>query len=238
MLRWADRAAAHWEAARAGARERAVAIHLRGLGHELAKDYPAAIAAYQEALALWRTLNPESVDVASGLNDLAEAERLAGDLAAAERDYNEALRIARKINYRDGIADYTGNLAELALDREQWAEAERLAREALALAEKIGRAELVGSDCYVELPKRCSARASPRRRCPSPAARWRSTRSCAIRIWTRRGRCWRSARRRWGRGEGFGSRWGLDREDFGSRRREDARRSRRGLAAASERVSC
>ncbi len=43
---------------------------------------------------------------------------------------------------------YTGNLAELALDREQWAEAESLAREALALAEKVGRQELIASDCH------------------------------------------------------------------------------------------
>ena len=128
--------------------ERAIAIRLRGLGHQLAKDYPAAIAAYQEALALWRALDPESEDVAIALNDLAGAERLAGDYAAAERDYGEALRIAQKINDREGVASITGNLAELALDQEQWPEAERLAREALALAEKLGRAELVGVDCY------------------------------------------------------------------------------------------
>ena len=130
-----------------GARERAFAIRLRGIGHQLAKDYDAAIAAYQEALALWRALNAESVDVASGLNSLAGAEHLAGDYAAAARDYGEALRIARKFNHRQGVATYTGNMATLALDREQWPEAERLAREALALTEKLGRAELVGWDC-------------------------------------------------------------------------------------------
>ena len=37
--------------------------------------------------------------------------------------------------------------AGFALDREQWAEAESLAREALALAEKVGRQELIASDC-------------------------------------------------------------------------------------------
>lgn len=148
VQRWADRAAAHWQAARAGARERAGAIRLRGLGHELAKEYPAAIAAYQEALALRRTLDPESVDVAIGLNSLAVAEQLAGYHAAAERDYSEALRIARKVNYQDGMAGIPGNLAGLALDREQWSEAERLARGALALAEKLGRIQLVGSNCH------------------------------------------------------------------------------------------
>ena len=148
VLRWADRAAAHWKTARAGARERSAAIQLRGLGHESAKDYGAAIAAYQEVLALRRALNQESADVASGLNDLAGAGRLAGDTEAAARDYGEALRIARKANYQDGLAYISGNLAELALDREQWPEAEQLAREALVLAEKLGRADLVGSDCY------------------------------------------------------------------------------------------
>ena len=49
-------------------------------------------------------VSPESEDVAIGLNDLAGAERLSGDYAAAERDYREALRIAKKVNYREGVA--------------------------------------------------------------------------------------------------------------------------------------
>ena len=81
------------------------------------------------------------------MNDLAGVEHLQGDYAAAEGDYREALRIAKKINYREGVAIYTGNLAELRLDREDWAAAEGLARQALALAEKVGRLELIGSDC-------------------------------------------------------------------------------------------
>ena len=52
------------------------------------------------------------------------------------------------ITSHEGIATRTGNLAELALDREQWAEAESLARAALALAEKVGRQELIASDCH------------------------------------------------------------------------------------------
>ena len=68
---------------------------MRGLGHRLATNYPAAITAYRESLELLRTLNPESQDVATGLNDLAGAERLSGDLDAAEADYREGLRIAR-----------------------------------------------------------------------------------------------------------------------------------------------
>lgn len=146
-LACADRAAAHWQTAQAGAHERATAIRLRGIGQQLQKDYPAAIAAYREALDLWRTVSSTSQDVASVLSDLADVEWLSGDLPAAERDYRAALHMARALDDTEGVAIYTGNLAELALDRNDWPQAEALAREALALAEKIGRQELIAADC-------------------------------------------------------------------------------------------
>lgn len=146
VLACAARAAEHWR--ESTPRNQATAIQLRGLGHRLKEDYPAAIAAYRQALEIWRSISPESGDVAIALNSLAEAERANKDYAAAERDYREALRIAKKVNYQEGVAAYTGNLAELALDRGQWAEAESLARQALALDEKIGRQELIASDCH------------------------------------------------------------------------------------------
>ena len=148
VLACAARAEAHWQKAKSGAREQAFAIRLRGIGHELQKSYPAAIAAYQQALALWRTLNPENEDVAIVLNDLAGAERFSGDYPAAERDYREALRIAKKINYREGVAYFTSNLSNVALARQDWPVAEQLAREALALAEALGSQELIGSGCH------------------------------------------------------------------------------------------
>ena len=42
---------------------------------------------------------------------------------------------------------YTGNLAALALDREQWAEAAIPRREA-SRGRKVGRLELIASNCY------------------------------------------------------------------------------------------
>ncbi len=148
-LACAARCVAHWEKAPlAGTRERAFAIRLRGMGHQLEKNYPAAIEAYQEALTLHRAIAPESEDVAILLNDMADVEREQGDYAAAERDYREALRIAKKINHREMMAGITGNLAELALDREDWAAAEALAREALPLSEAVGRQELIAHDCW------------------------------------------------------------------------------------------
>jgi tetratricopeptide (TPR) repeat protein len=149
VLAYADRAEMHWREVKAGARERATAIRLRGLGHQMAADYPAAIAAYREAIELWRTLERNSRDVAIGLNALADAERMSGDFDAAVRDYREALRIARAIDSHEAIVAFTGNLALLALDREDWPGAEALAREALALAERVGKQESIAFDSEV-----------------------------------------------------------------------------------------
>lgn len=148
VLACADRAVTHWQTVNAGTRECSAAAHLRGLGHMLKKDYTAAIAAYREGLALARSLSAESVDVVISMNDLARAEYLSGNYAAAEQDYREALRVASVIDYVEGKAYITGNLAELALDQEAWPEAETLAREGLSLSERVGRLEMIAGDCH------------------------------------------------------------------------------------------
>ncbi len=147
LLACADCAAKHWERAHAGDRERAIAIHLRGFGHHLIGNYPDAIAAYQEVLELHRTRAQESIDVAIALNSLASAERLSGDYVGAERDYREALRVARAADYAEGVAYCTSNLAQLALDQGDWLGAEALAREALPLSKGVGRQESIAADC-------------------------------------------------------------------------------------------
>jgi tetratricopeptide (TPR) repeat protein len=145
----ANRCNTHWQKASVGVQEKATVIRLRGIGHLMEKNCPAAIADYKEALALFRTLASESEDVAIVLNSLAVAKQESGDYIAAERDYREALRIAKKISYRDGIAFCTGNLAALALDHEDWPAAEALAREALSLTKDIGRLESEGTHCSI-----------------------------------------------------------------------------------------
>ena len=146
VLSCADRAAAHWDRAKAGVRERAMAIRLRGIGHELKGDYPAAITAHRESLDLRRSLAAESGDVAIGLSDLADAERRSGDFNAAEGHYRETLRVARAVGHDEIVAGSIGNLAVLALDREDWPAAETLAREALPLSEAVHRQELIAAN--------------------------------------------------------------------------------------------
>jgi tetratricopeptide (TPR) repeat protein len=149
VLASAARSAGHWaKAPRGGTNEKAFALRLRGLGLTLRNDFPAAIEAMREALDLWRAISRESEEVADGLSALGGVEHRQADYAAAGRDYREALRIYKTVDSHEGIALTMGNLAELALDSEQWSTAEVQAREALALAEKVGRRELVASDCW------------------------------------------------------------------------------------------
>jgi len=145
VLACAARCEAYWQNAGTGANAHAIGLH--GLGYKLEKNYPAAIVVSKEALAIFRTIELEGINVAVALNNLAEVEQDSGDYIAAEGHYREALRIAKKVDYREGVANCTGNLAELALDRQEWVAAEALAREALALAEAMGRVELIGEDC-------------------------------------------------------------------------------------------
>lgn len=56
--------------------------------------------------------------------------------------------MARAGGFHEGMAIYTGNLAELNLDRKDWPTAEILAREALLLAEDLGRQEVIASNGY------------------------------------------------------------------------------------------
>ncbi len=149
VLACADRAATHWLTAKAGIRESALVIRLRGHGLRLKKDYPAAIIAYSEVLALHCSLSAESADVANALNDIAVVKMSSGNYEAAERDYREALRIARVVGDAEGEATHTGNLAELALNRKDWPGAETLAQAALSLSEKIGRQELSAGFCNI-----------------------------------------------------------------------------------------
>jgi tetratricopeptide (TPR) repeat protein len=147
VLSSAKRATAHWMTARAGARERASALHLLGIGHYLKGDYPAAIAALVLALDLLRTLSTENVEVTVVLQSLAEAEQGSGDLVAAEREYREALRISRALGNHVGVASCIGSLARLAFDQKNWTGAEALAREALPLSEELGHQELIADNC-------------------------------------------------------------------------------------------
>ena len=150
VLACAGRCAAYWDKAPlAGAREKATVSLLRGAGYLADNNYPAAVDAYQDALTLFQAIAPESTDVAVAMNDLGKAKQGQGDYAAADLALREGVRIAKKLNARRSIPLYTRDLAELALDREDWAAAEALGRESLQLAETLGRRSVIGEACRV-----------------------------------------------------------------------------------------
>lgn len=146
MIACADRAQSHWDEARSGERERAYTNEMRGMAYRLLGDYEIAANHFREAVALWRSLDNESVDLAIGLNKLAGTERLLGDFQNAMRDYRQALHIAKSLDFREGVADITGNLAALAFEHDDLREAEFLCRDALTFSEEVGRLDLIGQN--------------------------------------------------------------------------------------------
>ncbi|MEM6277893.1 MAG: TIR domain-containing protein [Verrucomicrobiota bacterium] len=161
VLACVARATDHWEAAKAGARERAAALCLEGQGHRLKNDYPAAVAVLREALTTFRSLDAESMDVATALHYLGLAEMDSGELDAAERDLCEALSMARAVDDEGVAAITTSNLAALAIKREEWTEAEDRAREALQLSEALHlQVENAHNNRYISLALAMQRRAA------------------------------------------------------------------------------
>jgi tetratricopeptide (TPR) repeat protein len=143
----ADRAQQHWErASGAGAREKGMVIELRGHACYLQENYPAALAAFREALAIDHAINPESSEVVVDLVDVATVELVTSERDAAERNFKEALRIAKKLGERQQAAAITGNLAILAAAKEDWKETERLAREGLELSGDSGPIAVIANE--------------------------------------------------------------------------------------------
>ena len=151
LIECAKREASFLRAAKADPCEQASAIRLHGLGLHLQKNDSAAIENYLEAIRLYRSVPSDKIekypstnsDIAIVLNYISEAHRSLGNLQEAEKSCREALEEAKHAQFDEGVACFTGDLATLALDREDWSTAEVLARQALPLSEAVHRQELV-----------------------------------------------------------------------------------------------
>lgn len=143
VMACASRCAEHWGRGNTDMHKRALTIRLQGSGFQLMGQLPSAIAAFQQALELDCSVNPNSEDVVADLIGLAAAKMLAGDLNGAKTNRSDALRIAKKINHPQSIAVASANLAKLHLAQEDWSTAEGLSNDALALAINVGRDQLL-----------------------------------------------------------------------------------------------
>lgn len=148
VLACAKRAEGHWKKGGAGIgeRERATALRLRGLGLRLQGKYREALTAFHEARKLFHKSNPGSQDMGVVISDVAGVERLLGNHEFALNNYREALRLARKVGHKEGVATYIGHLAEMELIRENWTKAGGFARKALKLSQELGRQELIAEN--------------------------------------------------------------------------------------------
>jgi tetratricopeptide (TPR) repeat protein len=142
-----DRASRHWGRQDTQEREKAAAIRLRGLLHRLKTEYPEAIADFKKALEMDRSVNPVSRDVYKDLSNLAKVEYVAGNHVAAEGHGMEAERVAQAVDVAQGAATHASDQAAVALRREDWTDAEILARQALLLSENLGRIDFIASNC-------------------------------------------------------------------------------------------
>jgi len=143
VLACAQRAEEHWGSAGPSAPEQALLMQLRALGHSRAGDHEAALLTQREALRLTRTFSTNGDAVVTILNSIANELSDLRRLDEAESHYLEALAIAQSIASEEGIAYINGNLADLALLRQAWPEAENICRGTLDLAERLGRQDLI-----------------------------------------------------------------------------------------------
>lgn len=126
--------------------ERAIIHRMQGNGFRLTQNWTEAISHCEQAARLWRQIEEPDEELAICLNALAQAEFRSGKLDEADIHYCEALEVAKLVGFVEGTAAYTGNRAELALERREWTEAKRLATKALSLSKTVGRRELIALD--------------------------------------------------------------------------------------------
>lgn len=146
VLACALRAEKYWK--NSGPNQKASALRLRGLSYELDKNYSAAKSMYMQSIKLWKSKLSTKSLVSMAYIDLGGIEEVTGNYKAALDDFNRALDLARKNKDLDLVASSLSCLAGLAEKKREWEKAKSLAKEALTLAEKIGRQELIASTCH------------------------------------------------------------------------------------------
>jgi CHAT domain-containing protein len=130
--------------------KRAADLHTEGERLYAAGDYAKARASFREALAMYRALYPKErypqghANLATCINNLAVAHKVAGEYGQAEPLYREALGMRRAIypkdQYPQGHPDLVSsinNLARLHRATGEYGQAEPLYREALDLCRAL-----------------------------------------------------------------------------------------------------
>ncbi len=156
ILQYATRAEKHWgiiRTARIDIKGKTLVNHLRGISYKMSGNYEKAIDIITNALDSWKKTNPEGIEVAAVLNTLGEIQIKDGEMANnnekfvdAERNFTEAIRLAKINNHKEGLANYIGNLADIAIKNHDWQKVESLASDALRFAEELGLQDAIAKE--------------------------------------------------------------------------------------------
>lgn len=115
----------------------ALALRYLGIIAETEGNYPAAVAYFDESLALC-TAAADRWGMANALTALGNLHLLRGDDATAERAYRDSLRIREATGDWRGLSLCYHNLGHIAHQREAYDEALALYRESVALKREVG----------------------------------------------------------------------------------------------------
>lgn len=137
-----DRCELHW----VGERHRSKVLCMRAWALGLRREHVQAIVVAGESLALARGSHSSDHEVPVALSTLGGSLLAAGDIAAAEALFEEAVAYAQTWGLQNHFATNTGNLADIYLARQDWPAAEAQAREALALSLAVQRLDIIGAD--------------------------------------------------------------------------------------------
>lgn len=156
ILQYATRAEKHWGAARTArvdVKGKTFVNHLRGISYKMSGNYEKAFEITKNALDVWKKNNPEGIEVATILNTLGEIRIKEGEMsnnnekfADAERYFTEAIKLAKINNHKEGLANYIGNLADIAIKNHEWQKVESLASDALRFAEELGLQDAIAKE--------------------------------------------------------------------------------------------
>jgi Tfp pilus assembly protein PilF len=121
-------------------------------------DLARAEQLYQQALAIFEKLAPNSLEVAGTLHNLGTVARNRGDLARAEQLYQQALAIREKLAPNSlQVASTLHNLGNVAYSRGDLARAEQLYQQALAIRRKT-RSQLAAGGRHAQQSGDCGFR--------------------------------------------------------------------------------
>lgn len=125
------------KATRAGPRVRAELFRLVALGFEYRDDLPHTERYYEDAVAEWQTLGPETMVLSNALFDLGVVALNRGDLGKAEACLRKVLAITEKLAPNSiQTALSLANLGVLSEERGDLAQAEQHYRAAVAIEER------------------------------------------------------------------------------------------------------